>query len=192
MLGSGGAIPGSLEFLQFLSESANSNGALLIFDEVMTSRLGYRGLGHEMGIKPDLMTLGKWVGGGMSFGAFGGRRDIMEMFDPRTGSLAHAGTFNNNVVSMAAGCAGCKILDEQTMDRLNGLGVKMKEMVQEVIDVSLGVIRPAKNEWVIIEADGGDGGLEGKLCSLCLPFFQSAIILAILYPRACEVQASLH
>ena len=134
MLGSGGAIAGSLPFLRFLRSYASSHGALLVFDEVMTSRLSHRGLGYEIGIHPDMMTLGKWVGGGMSFGAFGGRRDIMGMFDPRNGSLAHAGTFNNNVSSMAAGCAGCKILDEETTDRLNDLGECMKQMVQDVID----------------------------------------------------------
>ena len=89
----------------------------------MTSRLSYRGLGYKLGIRPDLMTLGKWVRGGMSFGAFGGRRDIMEMFDPRIGKLRHAGTFNNNVISMAAGCAGCKLLDEDTTDKLNAMEI---------------------------------------------------------------------
>ena len=111
MIGSGGAIPGSLDFLQGLREVANERGAVLVFDEVMTSRL-YDGSGVQ-GIlpsdsRPDLMTLGKWIGGGMSFGAFGGKREIMEMFDPRKGegSLAHAGTFNNNVLTMAAGRVG--------------------------------------------------------------------------------------
>ncbi len=135
MLGSAGAIPGSLPFLQFLRSYASSHNALLIFDEVMTSRLSYRGLGHKLGIRPDIMTLGKWVGGGMSFGAFGGRADIMALFDPtKQGSLAHAGTFNNNVVSMAAGCAGCKILNEDITNRLNKLGETLKEEVQGAID----------------------------------------------------------
>ncbi|KAK4697610.1 hypothetical protein P7C71_g482, partial [Lecanoromycetidae sp. Uapishka_2] len=137
MLGSGGAIPGSLPFLRFLRSYASSHGSLLIFDEVMTSRLSYRGLGHKLGIQPDLMTLGKWVGGGMSFGAFGGRRDIMGMFDPRSGSLAHAGTFNNNVLSMAAGCAGCELLDMDATNRLNTLGERMKASVQDAIDSHL-------------------------------------------------------
>lgn len=138
MLGNAGAIPGSLPFLQFLRSYASSRGALLIFDEVMTSRLSYHGLGHKLGIQPDLMTLGKWVGGGMSFGAFGGRRDIMEMYDPsKSGSLAHAGTFNNNVISMAAGCAGCKVLDEETTGRLNDLGESLKEMVSDVVKKQL-------------------------------------------------------
>ena len=138
MLGNAGAIPGSLPFLQFLRFYASSNEALLIFDEVMTSRLSYRGLGHKLGIRPDLMTLGKWVGGGMSFGAFGGRSDIMEMYDPRkSGGLAHAGTFNNNVISMAAGCAGCKVLDEETTNSLNDLGEHLKETVMDVIEKHL-------------------------------------------------------
>ncbi len=138
MLGSGGGIPASKQFLQLLREFATENGAVLIFDEVMTSRLGYHGLGYEMGIRPDLMTLGKWVGGGMSFGAFGGRKEIMAMFDPRTGELAHAGTFNNNVVSMAAGIAGCQILDEQRLAKLNSLGEHMKRAIQEVINEKIG------------------------------------------------------
>ena len=138
MLGSAGAIPGSSAFLEFLRSYASSHGALLIFDEVMTSRLSYRGLGYKLGIQPDLMTLGKWVGGGMSFGSFGGRRDIMEMYDPsKSGSLAHAGTFNNNVISMAAGCAGCKVLDEETTNRLNDLGEHLKKAVNDVIEKHL-------------------------------------------------------
>lgn len=151
MLGNAGAIPGSRPFLQFLRSYASSHGALLIFDEVMTSRLSYRGLGYRLGIKPDLMTLGKWLGGGMSFGAFGGRRDIMEMYDPtKSGGLAHAGTFNNNVISMAAGCAGCKVLDEETTNRLNDLGELLKEMVTDAIEKQLYSDVPHTN--------GADGG----------------------------------
>lgn len=160
MLGNAGAIPGSLPFLQYLRSYASSHDALLIFDEVMTSRLSYRGLGHKVGIQPDLMTLGKWVGGGMSFGAFGGRRDIMEMYDPRkSGGLAHAGTFNNNVISMAAGCAGCKVLDEETTNRLNDLGERLKEMVTDVIEKHLYGDVP--------HTDGADeGSLKGNATSL--------------------------
>ena len=133
MLGSGGAIPGDLAFLQYLRSASMQLGALLIFDEVMTSRLSYSGLGLKLRIRPDLMTLGKWVGGGMSFGAFGGRRDVMEMYDPRNGKYNHAGTFNNNVVSMAAGCAGCKLLDAEVINNLNALGKHMKAWATETL-----------------------------------------------------------
>jgi len=106
MQGASGCIPGRLDFLQALREGATKVGALLIFDEVMTSRLAPNGLANKLGIRSDLTTLGKYIGGGMSFGAFGGRADVMAQFDPRTGSLSHSGTFNNNVMTMAAGHAG--------------------------------------------------------------------------------------
>ena len=107
MLGSGGCIPGERGFLQALRDVATETGALLIFDEVMTSRMSAGGQQARLGITPDLTTLGKYIGGGMSFGAFGGRYDIMDRYDPRRAdALPHAGTFNNNVLTMAAGVAG--------------------------------------------------------------------------------------
>ncbi len=106
MMGSGGCIPGDPTFLEMLREETAAAGTLLIFDEVMTSRFGASGAHGMLGITPDLLTLGKWIGGGMSFGAFGGRADLMDMFDPgAAGALPHAGTFNNNVLSMRAGIA---------------------------------------------------------------------------------------
>ena len=82
---------------------------MLIFDEVMTSRLAAGGLQQALGITADLTTLGKYLGGGLSFGAFGGRPDIMGQFDPRRpGALPHAGTFNNNILTMSAGVAGLR------------------------------------------------------------------------------------
>jgi glutamate-1-semialdehyde 2,1-aminomutase len=107
MLGSGGCLPADPAFLAYLRARADETGALLIFDEVMTSRMSGGGMQELLGITPDLTTLGKYTGGGMTFGAFGGRADVMAMYDPRRpGSVAHAGTFNNNVLSMAAGYAG--------------------------------------------------------------------------------------
>jgi glutamate-1-semialdehyde 2,1-aminomutase len=107
MLGSGGCIPAEVEFLRTLREECAALGIVLIFDEVMTSRLGPCGLSQAWGVTPDLKALGKYIGGGMSFGAFGGRADIMDQFDPRKpGALPHAGTFNNNMLTMTAGLAG--------------------------------------------------------------------------------------
>jgi glutamate-1-semialdehyde 2,1-aminomutase len=105
MLGSGGCIPATREFLVALRDATRRTGAVLIFDEVMTSRHGTGGLQERLGVVPDMTTLGKYMAGGMSFGAFGGRADVMAVFDGhRPGTLPHAGTFNNNVWSMAAGC----------------------------------------------------------------------------------------
>ena len=107
MQGSGGCIPGDPAFLQALRDGADRTGAVLIFDEVMTSRMSAGGQQARLGITPDMTTLGKYIGGGMSFGAFGGSRAIMDRYDPRQpGAIPHAGTFNNNVLTMAAGYAG--------------------------------------------------------------------------------------
>ncbi|MFN2563259.1 MAG: aspartate aminotransferase family protein [Jatrophihabitans sp.] len=107
MLGSGGCVPAAPSFLEMLRVRTREAGTLLIFDEVMTSRMSAGGMQARLGITPDLTTLGKYLGGGMTFGAFGGRSDLMAMYDPRSPvAVPHSGTFNNNVLSMAAGFAG--------------------------------------------------------------------------------------
>lgn len=130
--GSGGCRPGTQEFLSFLRKEADSHGALLIMDEVMSSRLGESGYSAQMNIRADILTLGKYIGGGMTIGAFGGRRDIMELFDPTKSKLMHAGTYNNNVVSMAAGIAGLDIYTASEVNRLNALGEDLRENIQSV------------------------------------------------------------
>lgn len=129
MQGSGGCIPGDLAFLTMLREETKEAGITLIFDEVMTSRLSPSGLQGAVGIAPDMTTLGKYLGGGLSFGAFGGRRDLMERFDPyRPDSLAHAGTFNNNVCSMAGGLAGLtQVFTPAEAVRINALGDRLRD-----------------------------------------------------------------
>ncbi len=129
MLGGGGCIPADPDFLHALRAATRRTGALLILDEVMTSRLAPHGLGAARGITPDLMTLGKYIGGGMSFGAFGGRADIMEVFDPRRAdALPHAGTFNNNVLTMAAGLVGLtEIYTIAAAAELNARGEALRE-----------------------------------------------------------------
>ncbi|KAA0892579.1 aspartate aminotransferase family protein [Pusillimonas sp. ANT_WB101] len=107
MQGSSGCIPASPEFLSALREWTSKHNIILIFDEVMTSRMSGGGLQEVYDIRPDLTTLGKYIGGGFSFGAFGGREDIMRRFDPSSPNyFSHAGTFNNNVFTMSAGAAG--------------------------------------------------------------------------------------
>jgi glutamate-1-semialdehyde 2,1-aminomutase len=106
ILGAGGNIQGNRTFLETLRQKTREVGALLIFDEVKTARLGPAGVQGMIGIKPDLTTIGKFIGGGLPTGAFGGSAEVMAHFNPKNaGALAHAGTFNNNVCSMAAGCA---------------------------------------------------------------------------------------
>jgi glutamate-1-semialdehyde 2,1-aminomutase len=128
MQGSGGVIPGEPEFLHTLREATAATDVLLVFDEVMTSRLSRGGLQETLGIRPDLTTLGKYVGGGLAFGAFGGRADLMARFDPaRPDALAHAGTFNNAVLTMAAGLAGLtRVYTDEECARLNALGDRLR------------------------------------------------------------------
>jgi glutamate-1-semialdehyde 2,1-aminomutase len=105
MLGSGGCIPAEPAFLRGVFDAARAAGAVCIADEVMTSRHGRSGLAALLGAEPDLRTYGKYIGGGFSFGAFGGTAELMSQFDTsRPGAIPHAGTFNNNVATMAAGC----------------------------------------------------------------------------------------
>ena len=111
MLGGGGAVPATPEFIGAVREATERVGAVLIIDEVMTSRLGPGGLQERYGVVPDLTTFGKYLGGGFSFGAFGGARRLMDRFNPTSpAGLAHPGTFNNNTVTMAAGLAGLREL----------------------------------------------------------------------------------
>lgn len=136
MMGGGGCIPGDADFLRMLRAETALAGALLIFDEVMTSRLsGGRGLQHAHGVVPDLTTMGKYIGGGMSAGAFGGRGAIMARFDPRRAdALPHAGTFNNNVLTMAAGTVGLRdIFTPQAADALNARGEALRARLNDLL-----------------------------------------------------------
>ncbi len=109
MLGSGGCVPADADFVQRIFADAQRVGAVVIADEVMTSRHGARGMFALLGVQPDIATYGKYLGGGFSFGAFGGRAELLDQFDTspethRSKVVAHAGTFNNNMSSMTAGC----------------------------------------------------------------------------------------
>ena len=127
--GAAGVIPGDPAFLRTLREATAEHDVLLVLDEVMTSRLSLGGMQQLLGIEPDLTTLAKFVGGGLSFGAFGGRSDLMSRFDPsRPDALQHGGTFNNDVLTMAAGAAGLtKILTDEEIGRLNDLGDRLRD-----------------------------------------------------------------
>ena len=134
MMGAGGCIPATDEFLRALRTRCDEVGALLVFDEVMTSRMSAGGQQARCGVIPDLTTLGKYLAGGMTFGAFGGRADVMAAFDPaRGGTLTHGGTFNNNVVTMAAGAAAMREL--LSADVLDGLFLRGEVLQRRLAEV---------------------------------------------------------
>jgi glutamate-1-semialdehyde 2,1-aminomutase len=136
MMGAGGCIAAEPAFLQGLRDAADRHGILLIFDEVMTSRLSPGGLQGQLGILPDLTTFGKYLGGGMSFGAFGGRAELMGRFDPaRPDAIPHSGTYNNNVLTMAAGVAGLsKVFTAAAADALSASGERLKTRLNAIGD----------------------------------------------------------
>lgn len=112
VVGNMGCVPPREGYLKFLRKITQQNGALLIFDEVMTGfRVAYGGAQELYGIKPDLTTLGKIIGGGLPVGAYGGRKDIMDMIAP-VGPVYQAGTLSGNPLAMAAGLATLRHLRE--------------------------------------------------------------------------------
>jgi len=135
MMGSGGCIPAEPGFLAGLRSLADAHGALLIFDEVMTSRMSSGGAQLRLGVHPDLTALGKYLAGGMTFGAFGGRADLMAAFDPaRGGTLTHGGTYNNNVLTMAGGVAALtEVITPVALDAVFALGESLRARVAQVV-----------------------------------------------------------
>lgn len=136
MIGGGGCIPASPEFLRMLRERTERHGMVLIFDEVMTSRLGPGGLQGEYGIRPDLTSLGKYIGGGMTAGAFGGRAELMERYDPRQPApLQHSGTYNNNVFSLRAGLAGLtQVYTAEAAVALSARGERLRARLNRICE----------------------------------------------------------
>ncbi|KAJ5794008.1 hypothetical protein N7457_000607 [Penicillium paradoxum] len=132
--GSGGFIPASVDFLRTIREESEKAGALMILDEVMTSRLGPGGLKDIIGVKPDIITLGKYLGGGLPFGAFGGRGDVMDVFSPLTpGALAHSGTFQNNTLMLHAGYVGLsEVFTPEAVQLLNAQGIDLRQRLNLV------------------------------------------------------------
>ncbi|KAL4746675.1 hypothetical protein BDW72DRAFT_207150 [Aspergillus terricola var. indicus] len=123
--GAGGMVPATRAFLLFLREQATKIGAVLILDEVITARTHYNGLQGYHNIVPDMTTVGKFFGGGLPFGAYGGRRE-------------HSGTWHNNVFTMAAGLAAVELLSHANIEKANALGRQLREGLDGVLNAAGG------------------------------------------------------
>ena len=134
IMGSAGQITPDLEYLRFLREITTQYHIVLIFDEVVTGRLSLGGAQKFYGVIPDLTTIGKIIGGGTPVGAFGGKREIMQMYDPREKKMYHSGTFNGNAVTMTAGLATMKAYNQEAVDYVNDLGFLFKEGVLKIYE----------------------------------------------------------
>ena len=132
IMGSAGQITPDIEYLRFLRKITEEYNIVLIFDEVVTGRLSLGGAQKFYGVTPDITSLGKIIGGGTPVGAFGGKREIMEMYDPRQKKMYHSGTFNGNAVTMAAGLATMSAYDQDAVDYINNLGKRFKKGVVDI------------------------------------------------------------
>lgn len=133
LLGVAGAIPPHPEYLKTARDLTAKYDVPLIFDEVMTLRLGHGGAQERYDVTPDLTALGKFIGGGLPIGAFGGREDLMNAFHPTEGVAHHSGTFNANPATMAGGVATLELLDRESIRRLNDLGDRLRTGARNVI-----------------------------------------------------------
>ncbi|MCC7274807.1 MAG: aspartate aminotransferase family protein [Alphaproteobacteria bacterium] len=128
-----GMIPAEPGFLAFLRAFTQRAGIPLIFDEIISFRIGVAGAQAGYDLVPDMTTLGKLIGGGFPVGAVAGRADVMAVFDQRKGSPAvpHTGTFNANPVSMVAGLATLKAFGEAEVARINRMGEAVRAAIGE-------------------------------------------------------------
>lgn len=133
VIGSGGCIPATTEFLQGLRAVTHELGILLIFDEIISLRLGAGGAQGAYSVDPDLTTMGKVIGGGLPVAAFGGRADLMSIVDPEAAvSMDQAGTYNGNPLGTAAGAATMRHLTHDTIEALNAAGDRLRIELREV------------------------------------------------------------
>lgn len=126
VMGAGGAIPPQPGYLEGMRALADKYGVLLIFDEIITFRVSLGGMQKITGVIPDLTTLGKIIGGGFPVGAFGGKKEIMDRFDPvHPQTIYHGGTFCGHPVTMTAGMATLKGYGQPEIDHINALGERL-------------------------------------------------------------------
>jgi glutamate-1-semialdehyde 2,1-aminomutase len=125
-------------FFPFLREITRKHGIVLIADEIISFRVGYQGASARFGFQPDLITLGKIIGGGLPVGAVGGSAEVMSVFDPTAGKpkVPHGGTFNANPVTMAAGTAAMKLWTEEAVARLERMGDDLRQRANWALDES--------------------------------------------------------
>lgn len=130
-----GLVEGTCEFIEAIYDWTRRNGALLVFDEVVTFRVQYGGAQEKYSVRPDITALGKIIGGGFPVGAIAGRADVMKVLDPRESNLRfpHSGTFSANPITMTAGFTAMELFDKEAVLRINALTEKAIHQIEEVI-----------------------------------------------------------
>ena len=130
-----GLVPASPEFIAAIHEWTRTDGSLLIIDEVITFRSAYGGAHTWYDVEPDLVAMGKMIGGGFPVGAIAGRREVMEVMNPLADKVLfpHSGTFSANPVTMTAGLTAMELFDRSEVERLNGLARRAMEGIERAI-----------------------------------------------------------
>lgn len=131
-MGATGMIPPRDGYLEHLRKVTEENGVFFILDEVISLRCAWGGTQAIYGVKPDLTTMGKIIGGGYPVGAIGGREDLMQMFSPKTRKVYHSGTLNGNPITAVAGVATLEQLDASVIDHINRLGNSFADGVRAI------------------------------------------------------------
>lgn len=133
-----GVIPASEAFVEALRTWSTANGALLIFDEVITFRTDFSGAQQAYNVTPDLTALGKMIGGGFPVGGIAGRAEVLEVMNPLNGPapFPHYGTFSANPITMTAGSIAMKLFDKAAVQKLNALADKACAGIAEAIRVA--------------------------------------------------------
>jgi glutamate-1-semialdehyde 2,1-aminomutase len=152
-----GLLPQRTEFLRTLARLASQHGALLIFDEVISGfRVGFQGYAPIAAVTPDLVTYGKIIGGGFPVGAYGGRRELMQLVAP-AGPVYQAGTLSANPVAMCAGLAMLRALsDGAVYERLEALGAQLEQALRPVPGLILQ--RVGSIFWLCLAGEHGTAG----------------------------------
>ncbi len=133
VVGNMGCVPPAPGYLAGVRALCDRHGALFVMDEVMTGCRVHRGGAQALyGVKPDLVTLGKIVGGGLPLAAYGGRRDVMEQISP-LGPVYQAGTLSGNPVAVAAGLATLSLLDDALYARLESYGARLQAGLESIL-----------------------------------------------------------
>ncbi len=165
VVGNAGFITPEPGFLEGLRELTKENGALLVFDEVMTGfRISYGGAQQRFGVTPDLTTLGKVIGGGLPVGAYGGKKEIMSMVAP-SGPMYQAGTLSGNPLAMTAGIKTLELLSQE------GSYEKLQSTTETLIE---GIIKSAKDSGFPISGSSISGMFGFYLCEGPVRNFEEA------------------
>ncbi|MFT3789431.1 MAG: aspartate aminotransferase family protein [Tepidisphaeraceae bacterium] len=130
-----GMSPASAAYVEALHRWTRTNGALLVFDEVITFRSEYGGAQEWFSVRPDLTAMGKMIGGGFPVGAIAGRADVMDVLNPLATPVLfpHSGTFSANPITLTAGFTAMKLFDRDAVARLNALGERTRQQIAQVI-----------------------------------------------------------